>query len=254
MLFRNKRLDETFSFVSKSDFDIFCLQEVPGSFLPRLKELPCHIAYASDMERLFPYRPIMTYNVILSRHEITNQQAIPFPDYQGILPLRTRIAVRLLRRAHFSKIRNRNGLYADLHTPYGEIRVFNLHLVLAHPNWRLKEFERAMIERTPGRPTIVCGDFNIIESPRVSILNWAFGGSIMDALRYSRERTTIEKHFVKYELTNPLAGSRTHPLSRSQLDHILLSRHLSATSARVLPERHGSDHRPICVRVLEQKA
>lgn len=249
MLFRNRERDRVLDFVSKSDFDIFCLQEVPGSFLPRLKELPYHIAYAVDMERLFPYKPIMTYNVILSRYEIAGQHAIPFPDYQDILPLRTRIAVQLLRMVHFSKIRNRNGIVADLRTPSGLLRVINLHLILAHPDWRLQEFECAMVERDVTKPTIVCGDFNILERPHIAPLNWILGGRVTDALRYTRERTTIEKRFVAHELVNALRGQRTHSVSRSQLDHILVSSHFAIKDARVLPERYGSDHHPISVEV-----
>lgn len=251
MLFRNKRLDEALAFVRDSGADIFCLQEVPAPFLARLKELPYYLAYASDMERLVPKRPVSTYNVILSNYEIVHDQAIAMPDYQDRLPLRTRLTRWFLKPFHFSQIRDRNGLYADLRVPQGKLRVFNLHLVLAHPGWRLEEFERAMLEHDPARMTMVCGDFNTIESPKVSILNWVFGGRISDMFRYSRERTTIEGRFVAHELVNPLAGSATHPLSRSQLDHILLSREFVVHKTHVVSDRHGSDHHPIYVEVIE---
>ena len=70
-----------------------------------------------------------------------------------------------------------------------------------------------------------------------------------DALLYSRERTRIEQHFVEHQLTNPFAGGITHPVSQSQLDHILVSSSLSIKNAEILPDRIGSDHHPIHVEI-----
>ena len=114
MLFRNRELNRAFTFISESDFDIFCLQEVPEEFLKRLQTLPCSIAYRSDVERLFAHGIERNFIVILSKHPITAQGEIPFPDYWHLLPLRTRIFVRLMWPFYFSKIRNRGGLYADI--------------------------------------------------------------------------------------------------------------------------------------------
>ena len=129
------------------------------------------------------------------------------------------------------------------------MRVFNLHLVLAQPAWRLKEFEMAMAERDSSRPTIVCGDFNTIEAPHISILNWLLGGKVSDVFFHRRERTNIQEHFVQHELVNALAGSITHQLSRSQLDHILVSHSFAIKNASVIPDRIGSDHHPISVEI-----
>ncbi|TSC64752.1 MAG: hypothetical protein G01um101491_200, partial [Parcubacteria group bacterium Gr01-1014_91] len=175
MLFRNLELDRAFKFISESDFDIFCLQEVPEDFLKRLQELSSSVAYSiahrSDVERLFSDGVKNNFVVTLSKYPITNQGEIQFPEYWHLLPLRTRIFVRLMRPFGFSMIRNRGGLYVDITIGGKPIRVFNLHLILAQPAWRLKEFELAMAERDSSRPTIVCGDFNILESFKVTILN-----------------------------------------------------------------------------------
>jgi endonuclease/exonuclease/phosphatase family metal-dependent hydrolase len=106
-----------------------------------------------------------------------------------------------------------------------------------------------MLARDASVPTIVCGDFNILEKPHITLLNWILGGRATDALFYTRERTTIEERFVEHDLHNALRGAVTHPLSRSQLDHILASNTFSIKDASVLPDRVGSDHHPIRVEV-----
>lgn len=249
MLFRNKQQDRAFAFIAQGDFDIFCLQEVPSEFLARLKTLPYHLAETTDVEKLLKSKTVPMFNVILSKHPIMAQGEISFPDYWHLLPLRTRFFVHIMPQQLFSKIRNRGGLYADILMPDTSVRVFNLHLVLAQPAWRLKEFETAMAERNPAQPTIVCGDFNILQRPHITPLNWILGGRVSDALFFNRERTRIERLFVEHKLVNALAGGITHPLSQSQLDHILVSSSLSVLKAEILPDKIGSDHHPIRVEI-----
>lgn len=244
MLYRNKRLDEAFEFIRSSEWDVFCLQEVPEAFFERLKTLPFHLASGTDAERLLPVGAEHVRLVILSKHPVETQREISYDEYWHLRPLRTRVFTRLM--AHwFSPFRNRHALYADLRTAGGLVRVFNLHLVLARSAWRLEEFERAMAERDPSVHTVVCGDLNTLEKPHIAALNWLLGGHASDALFYRRERTIMEKRFFEHGLSNPLLGRKTHGLSRSQLDHILVSHELSVEQAEVVRERHGSDHHPI---------
>lgn len=250
MLYRNRELDRALAFITQSDFDIFCLQEVPEEFLKRLQVLPCSIVSRVDTEKLLSSAMVSMFNVVLSRHPIRAQGEIPFPDYWPLLPWYTRLFVRFMPSQLFSKIRNRGGLYADITVNETSLRVFNLHLILAQPAWRLKEFETAMAERDASRPTIVCGDFNTLQKPHITPLNWILGSGLSDALLYNRERTHIERRFVEHRLTNALAGGITHPLSQSQLDHILVSHSFSIKHAEVLPDRIGSDHHPICVEII----
>ena len=250
MLYSNRELDSAFNFVSNSDFDIFCLQEVPEEFLRRLQTLPYHIVYRIDAEHVYPSKVTPLYVVILSRYPIDSQGETIFNDYWSRLPFRTRLFVRLMPDTLFTKIRNRGGIYVDITVAGQSLRVFCLHLILARPAWRLEEFELAMTERDPSRPTIVCGDFNILEKPHITPINWLLGGYLTEALRWNRERTVIEKRFVEHELQNPLLGKSTHPFSRSQLDHILVSHSFSIQNASVLPDRFGSDHHPIRVEIM----
>ena len=247
MLFHNAEPDRAFEFIAKSDFDIFCLQEVPQAFLDRLLALPCYHAYTIDVERLHGSEFVPIYLVILSKYPISNETLISFPDYWPNLLVRTSIFVHLMRPFHFTRIRNRSGLSVDIALPSGITHLFNLHLILAHPELRLREFEKMMSNRNASRAAIICGDFNILEARSITILNWLLGGTLHDVLFHKRERTLIEKRFVAYELRNPLRGSVTHPLSRSQLDHILVSHSFSIKFASVLPDRVGSDHHPIFV-------
>lgn len=249
MLCRNKELDRAFEFVSKSDFDIFCLQEVPEKFLQCLHALPYFISFRSERELLYPQSSVHNYVVILSKHPIISEGEIPFPEYWQLLPLRTRIFVRFMPSQLFTKIRNRSAQYIDITVQGMSLRVFNLHLILAQPAWRLEEFKTAMIQQDRSRSTIVCGDFNILEKPYITPLNWILGGRISDALLYRRERTAIEKCFAANELLNPLRGKSTHQISRSQLDHILLSPDFSIKNASVIPDRVGSDHHPILIEI-----
>lgn len=245
MLYRNKRLDEAFDFIRSADFDVFCLQEVPEMMLERLRTLPYELSFRQDVEKLFDDSTVVMYNVILSRHPIRKSAEVPFPDYRDPEPVRTRLFRRVMPE-HFPALRNRGGVIVDIEANATSFRIIDLHLILAAaPPRRLEEFERAMLERDPALPTIVCGDFNTLEKPHITVLNWLFGGSLSHAAFYKRERMLIEKRFVEHGLFNPLRGSRTHGLSRSQLDHILVSRELAVERAEVLPDRHGSDHHPI---------
>lgn len=256
MLNRNAELDRALTFIRSADFDVFCLQEVPHHFLGRLLDLPCHHAYS--VERTYPSETtpsatVRDYLVVLSRYPISREARVPIQDYWDDLPTRTRFIIRLLRRFHFTRVSERSNFLVDIETPNGTVHVYNLHLILAHPEWRLCEFESALATRDKARPTIVCGDFNIVESWPMTVLNWLLGGKVREAFYRTQERTSIEKRFVAHELVNPLRGTITHTLSRSQLDHILVSPTFVIKHAEVLHDRSGSDHNPILVEALQDQ-
>lgn len=248
MLYTNARQDGALAFIMKETWDVFCLQEVPGDFLERLKVLPFHYAIELEAERLLE-RTVPSYVVILSRHPIARQERIRFPDYQSIRPARTGIFIKLMRPLQFCEIVNRGSLFVDIEAEHRTIRVFNLHLILAAPRWRREEFELAMRHRDPRIPTIICGDFNILESWHITLFNWLLGGTFCDAIHWREERISMERRFALMDLSNPLSGFRTHIISNSQLDHILLSRDIQIESAKVFNESFGSDHNPICVEI-----
>ena len=250
IFFRNTDFDRAFDFIEHLDFDILCLQEVPESFLERLSRLDVHIASAPDVDRLFAHGTEHNFLVILSRHSIVAKSAFAFTTLK--MPLRTRLFVRAMRRAHWSRVENRHGFFADIVVEgrAKPIRVFCLHLILAHPAARRQELDIAMREIDPSLPTIVCGDFNILDTPLVAPFNWLLGGRLSDALRWRRERREIESRFAASGFVNPLRGRHTH-IFGAQLDHILVSSEFSVVRANVEHRWIGSDHYPVFVE-LEQ--
>lgn len=244
MLYTNSDLDRAFDFVKNSVFDVFCLQEVPEEFLQRLKALPHNIAYGIEMDRLDRKSINRNYCVILSPYAIVGQQDFPLPVYP--YELRTKLFVRFMHVYGWTFITNRRSTYADVELPYlGRTRIFSLHLTLGNPARRMHEFDTAMTLCSDSIPTIVCGDFNILEKPYLTILNWLLGGSFRDIFAWNSDRRSFEARFKQLRLLNPLRGKRTQTISRSQLDHILVPETMSILDVKVLPDRLGSDHNPI---------
>lgn len=253
MLFKNADVETALKFVVDSGADIFCVQEAPEEFVTRLKASSSYrVAAVPEVDRRYAGVHSTQYVVIASRWPITAHGVIALPYRELMVPVRTMLFLRFMvaLRVWAMGEGNRHSLFVDVQTPNGPVRVFNLHLPLATPAWRAEEFEMAMLERALNTPTIVCGDFNILEKPHITPLTWILGGTVSDALFFRRERREIEARFARHSLTNALRGKRTHPLSRSQLDHILLSPHFTLQDARVITRGIGSDHYPVTVEIV----
>lgn len=249
--FENKDLDRAFAFIQENDFDIFCLQEVPRRLLEKLKTLPSFIAYAPEVDRLYKGVTETQYIVILSRFPLGNVRPVPLIRYEEFLPLRTRLAVRFMTHIGIwgYGMGNRHAIVVEVETPVGLLNLCNMHLPLIAPKKRAEEFESILARTDDSLPTVVCGDFNILESRRISILNWVLGGMVSDAVLSRRERSTMEKRFSELKLTNPLLGANTHRFSHSQLDHILVPAHATVKNSHVFPDSYGSDHQPIITEI-----
>jgi endonuclease/exonuclease/phosphatase family metal-dependent hydrolase len=244
----NKKVDEVTSFIRELDFDVLCLQEVTPALLERLKELPFHLTYHIDVIRLFSKKRIeKNYVAILSRHPVRASNTLQFFDFP--FPLHTRVFITLMRLVNWSFITERGAVYADVEVENALVRVFSVHLTLWGPTNRKNEFEAVLGHVEPNGPTIVCGDFNVIEYGPMKILNWLLGAPLKEATPWYPERDLFEERFKEAGFTNPLRGSVTHTFSKSQLDHILVSADMKTTSAWVHPEKRGSDHQPVGVEV-----
>ncbi|MCX6787130.1 MAG: endonuclease/exonuclease/phosphatase family protein [Candidatus Kaiserbacteria bacterium] len=246
--FRNRELDRAFEFIAHSDFDIFCLQEVPEKFLEQLKTLPFYIVSAPDVSQRFKGTVSTESLVILSRYPMQNTITHTLPSHTFLPSARGRLFSRCMYTIGLwsTWLGNRHWIETTVTVPeLGTITICNLRLPLMNIAGRTEEFETILAARNKNYPTTICGDFNILEALHITTLNWLLGGRVRDMLFYRRERNHFEKLFVENKLTNALHGKVTHPLSQSQLDHILISNSFSMKNARVIPNRFGSDHHPI---------
>jgi len=252
MYFNNADFDRAFDFIASSDFDIFCLQEVPTHFVERLRALPFYIDVAVEMDQVYAGKASTRHLVILSRYSIRHTHHISLPYREKMLKWRAYFFVRLMTLARLwgLGIGNRHSQYVDVTIEGEPVRIFNIHLPLATTHWRAEELETALTHRDQETASIICGDFNILEHPAIAPLAWFLGDSLRDAVRYKAERLRIERHFIEHRLTNALRGKRTHAISRSQLDHILVSHHFNIKTADVLADAHGSDHQPIFAEIV----
>lgn len=259
MLRTNQEEDRAFRFVSESEWDVMCLQEVSRSFLDRLTRSPPHgaqIVCASDSTRAEPAGRVRTdYLVILSRHPLASMvsQPAPMPPARPFFPVALfSAAVAMCLHEVPAKLTKREFLYADVVMSENvTMRVFSVHLSLDTPGQRMLELN-AILEHAGGRQSIVCGDFNVLDHPVLKTLNWLCGGSLSEARPWYPERRYMEERFKGTGLKNPLLGCTTHSIfgMRSQLDHILVPRPMRTEDACVFPERYGSDHFPIGLTVL----
>lgn len=251
MLFKNADKDGALSFIKNSNADIFCIQEAPEEIVAHLKAVAPHTVAASEVDRLYGGVRATQYVVIVSKWPITQWRTVPLPYREPMVGLRAMLFIRVMcaLRIWALGVGSRHALIANIETAEGIVQVCNVHLPLATPVWRAEEFEQVMQAIDASLPAVICGDFNVLEKPHITPLTWLLGGSVSDALLFRRERKTFEQRFAKHSLTNTLRGVSTHRISRSQLDHILVSRQFSVQSASVIRECHGSDHNPVTATI-----
>lgn len=244
----NRKIEAVCDFIERLEFDVLCLQEVTPQLLECLKAMPYEIAYHTDVIRLYsPRREELNYVVVLSRHPMSYRGTLQFADFP--FPKHTRYFIALMTGLGWTLITERGSVYADIEAAGKIIRIFSTHLTLWGPSNRTEEFLELMKHVKEDMPTIIAGDFNVIENPPMKIINWLLGAPIQEALPWYPERALFEERFLRFGFKNPHRKKVTHGFSRSQLDHILISNDLTAKSAWVLPDLHGSDHYPVGVEL-----
>lgn len=244
----NRRLDSVMKFIKELDYDVLCLQEVSGELLERLKELPEELAYHVDIIRLVaPNREAYQYVAILSKYPMIYRGTLQYEDIP--LPPRVRLFIRFMKVLGWSLVTERGAVYADIKVGEREIRVFSVHFTLAGPGKRAEEFHTVLSHVKRGRPTVIGGDFNVIERPILKILAWLLGSPVQEGLPWYPERSLFEERFVLNGFQNPLRSRITHGFSKSQLDHVLVSQDLPVADYWVHTDLHGSDHYPVAVEL-----
>jgi endonuclease/exonuclease/phosphatase family metal-dependent hydrolase len=246
----NKKLNEVTKYISTLDFDVLCLQEVTPQLLAKLKQLPFHITYHIDVLRLYKKDAVeMNYVVLLSKHELRSHGTLQFADFP--FPLYTRAIIRTMEYFKWSWIAERGAVYADIKIGTQLVRIFSIHLTLWGPGNRAEEFKLLANSLPKGQAAIICGDFNVIEYGPMKLTNILLGASIRQSTPWYPERKLFEALFTTYGLRNPLRGKVTHAFSRSQLDHILVTKEIRIQNAWVEKETHGSDHLPVAIQIEE---
>lgn len=236
----NRQMPEVAMRIRTLDFDILCLQEVTPALLEELKRMPFYLTYHVDVLRFFGKRRDYNYVAILSRVPHKGSGTFQFMDFP--FPGHTRLFIAFMSLFKWSFLTERGAIYADYETAGQTLRVFSVHLTLWGPGNRQKEFDEVVRNIEPGKATVVCGDFNVIEYGPMKVLNWILGAPLAHAVPWYPERDLFEERFRDAGLTNALRGKITHPFSRSQLDHILVSKDIEVEHSSVDAERHGSDH------------
>ena len=247
----NRKIQEVCDFIERLEFDVLCLQEATPELLKCLQDMPYEIAYHTDVIRLdSPRKEELNYVVILSKHPMEYRGTLQFPEFA--LPKYMRYIVSFMTGLGWTLVTERGSVFADVRIGKRLIRVFSAHLTLWGPGNRDEEFKEILKNVRPGMPTIIGGDFNIIEHPPMKIINWILGSAFHEALPWYPERALFEERFRRSGFKNPHRTQVTHGFSRSQLDHILITRDLTARSAWVLPDLHGSDHYPVGVELYDE--
>ncbi len=247
VLCNNKKVKELCNFIETLDFDVFCLQELTPEMLAIIKTFPFKLVYHIDVVRTYSKQREENYVAILSKHQIVGHGTFQFPELA--VSLRTRLFIHLMRVAKFAFLSGRGGIYADILLNGKKVRIFSVHLILWGPTHRAKEFSIVAKYVDANMPTIIAGDFNVIEYPPMKILTWLLGAPIREAMPYYPERALFEKRFAEHGFRNPLRGKITHDISRSQLDHILISKQFKVLNATVQADAHGSDHHAVGVEI-----
>lgn len=244
----NREIPKVAAYIRSLEFDLLCLQEVTPQLLNELKEMPYRLTYHVDVIRLFRRnRREENYVAILSKHPLVHTGTLQFFTFP--FPLHTRLFITFMSLFRWSFITERGAVYADV--PFGDqlLRIFSVHLTLWGAGNRAQEFEAVIGHVEPNRPSVIAGDFNVVEFGPMKILNWLLGGPLTEGMPWYPERDLFEERFKAAGFLNPLRGHITHHFSRSQLDHILVTKDLVATDAAVERTTHGSDHRPISVSI-----
>ncbi len=234
-------MSQVAKYIREADFDVLCLQEVTPALLEELKKMPFHLTYHVDVLRLFGKgRSEYNYVALLSKIPFEHTGTLQFLDFP--FPAHTRAFVTFMSLFKWSFVTERGAVYADIRRGTEVVRIFSVHFTLWGPGNRQKEFDAVVGHMQPGVPSVVCGDFNIIEYPPLKVLNWLLGSTLTEAMPWYPERDIIEEKFAEAGMKNPLRSLTTHPFSRSQLDHILVSADVVVEGVSVETERHGSDH------------
>ena len=147
--------------------------------------------------------------------------------------------VEVMHLAHYDlrfRTRSRIGLAVTAETPFGRVRVVDVHLDSRLNVWERETQLRPLAEKASQftAPVIFGGDFN------TSDMRWI--GHTLPVPFVDNQRQTIRELMARFGFTTPFAGSRpTHDLFGLQLDWIFL-KGFESTATRIQPVKFSDHH------------
>lgn len=216
-----------------------CLQELREETVRYLETLPTYFC-VSSLDLLIGKE--VFWKAIVSKQCPSAVRTVSFT-------IKTKPCLALTQLPKIKVCREgRNFQYADFEIDGEKMRAFNLHLAsTSGPFHRFKQLDEVQ-QHFIKNGTVLCGDFNTFGTP---FLN-AFVGLVYG---YSWKEYLIEEYdllanFAKEHRLQFSCGRQiTHPLSRTQLDHILVPEHWRVKSSALYKNRCGSDHRLMAAEV-----
>jgi endonuclease/exonuclease/phosphatase family metal-dependent hydrolase len=235
---KNEKIKSSLNFIFKYNPDIVCLQEFPEESLDLLNQKEYHFVNAKDCTTITLNKKNQTNSLLIIgiKRKIKHSTEI--------------FSLKMPANNIIKKITNLKesleGLKITFTYKNNKISLFNCHLSFAaRPFIRRKEL-RKILKNGNGR-RIICGDFNDFGNPFLNLflgpfLNYRLKDYKINEIKY------FERIFKKYKFNNWFFGEITHPISRQQLDYLLLSKELKIKNKEVLSEGSKfSDHLPLLV-------
>jgi endonuclease/exonuclease/phosphatase family metal-dependent hydrolase len=263
--YANTQVEEAVAFVQQlfavEKYDIVCLQEVSEMFLVRLKR-DVHFSIHAGVDAMLDFggTPQPIYHAILSTKEPSSTKeysGVLIPDihkgniFSPLLKYKNIWINPALTRGFFS-----GDFVFGTEGHDQTVRIFSIHPPLSAPQDRADDLALVFKELSHEFPNIVCGDFNILETYPVKLLNWFLRGHFLQAMPWFNERKNMEERFASAGLKNPFAGMhlKTQREAGTQLDHILVPISATVTDQDAIQGTRagfiGSDHYPVIASIL----
>jgi endonuclease/exonuclease/phosphatase family metal-dependent hydrolase len=266
VLYKNPKPEQLLAFLREQvkAVDVICLQEVRQEILTELEKFGVFIKLGADAERQSKStgKKIYDHIVIMSRHPMGKARWRRY-EVRDSPTRRWRLFDKLTsgkEETSFLYEAKRGSVSADVIVDGRPVRVICGHPSVWGAKRRRGEILDLLDQVTMISPTIVCGDFNILDDWVIkAVTNFLCADTLGEGLYemgpWYRERTMMERLFQLYLFQNPLKGHKTFWAKLFglkfgfQLDHALVPASSHVTRAEVLPDMYGSDHHPVLVEV-----
>lgn len=250
LLYTNKTSNKVLRFIRETDYNIYCLQEVPTETVKYLGKLGYNIEHCLD-SAIFnsdKTEKDLSHLVILSKPKISKKIVIPHGKKSNTI--RGALASYFICGFHMPDLIKTgfNSMYIDVEEKDRKYRVFNSHFKLMQ-GYKGKVQDFKDLRRNLDHIPIFCGDYNILDTYPVKMLNWANGHNLSEIVLGS-ERKELDAILEANGLVNHFKGQKTYKSFHTQLDHIITPNFIKIGERKNHSDNlHGSDHHPIMIEV-----